>query len=156
MSALALSSWTSREQWVNTNRQEYLVMTGFIFRVSVCLPALQITATVRRSVRGSLRPLFLGALWEKAASSTVWVPHNCANSSSEAQGFSFFSKVSLGVKKNLMLDIRPVLQDALFQTLFVNFVMIVKQNLHGKRLILLSQHVYFCQLQLTRIEGNRC
>lgn len=86
----------------------------------------------------------------------VKVPHNCANSSSEAQGFSFFSKVSLGVKKNLMLDIRPVLRDALFQTLFVNFVMIVKQNLHGKRLILLSQHVYFCQLQLTRIEGNRC
>lgn len=42
---------------VNVNRQEYLEVTDFIFRLSVCFPAPQITATVSWAAKGLLGAL---------------------------------------------------------------------------------------------------
>lgn len=138
-------------------------VTGFIFRFSVCFPAPQITAAAMWAAKGLLGPLSPGALRTKATAGRagcicfadcVQVPHNCINSSSKVGGFFIISKISLGVKKNLMLHSLHVLQTALFQALFATPVMFFRQNVRGKGFVLLSQHVHFCQLKLTRIYGD--
>lgn len=132
----------------------HLEVTDFIFRLSVCFPAPQIIAAVRLAAQDSWGPPCPAALWTKVTSGRAGCScgadrgkgsPNCLNSG-EAWGFFFFSKMCLRVKKNSLIDSLQVLQGCFS----------VRQNFHGKCFILLSQHVYFCQLQLTRIQGNRC
>lgn len=107
--------------WVNEKRQEYSKVTEFIFRLSVCFPVPQITATVRGTAQGWPGPLSPGALWTKAASGRAGCvchagftqgSHNCIDGNSGAQGLFLFSKICPGVKKNLLLHILHILQVA--------------------------------------------